>query len=61
MGPKSGKLLKVNLLLIMNQDCVNSSAAYYRRRVTENSICAGDLIDGKKDSCPGIEETRSWS
>ena len=52
-GPKSDKLLKAKVPIISNEDCIKGSVPYYKKRVTDHNVCAGDLEKGGADSCAG--------
>ncbi|CAL8117670.1 unnamed protein product [Orchesella dallaii] len=52
-GPKSDKLRHVCLPLLSHEDCTEKTVHYYKTRVNEFMICAGDIKNGGRDSCPG--------
>ncbi|CAL8117672.1 unnamed protein product [Orchesella dallaii] len=51
-GPKSDALLHVCLPLLTHEDCTEKTVHYYKTRVNDFMICAGDIKNGGKDSCP---------
>lgn len=55
-GPKSNELRHVCMPLLVRDKCIDHSVAYYRNRVTEYMICAGDVKKGGPDACPVISQ-----
>ncbi|ODN06574.1 Transmembrane protease serine 11A, partial [Orchesella cincta] len=53
VGPKSDELRHVCLPLLSHADCINKTVSYYKNRVNEYMICAGDIKNGGRDACPG--------
>ncbi|NOZ08170.1 MAG: trypsin-like serine protease, partial [FCB group bacterium] len=64
-GDVSPVLLEVDVPIISNTVC--NEPAHYGGWVTDNMICAGDIVDGGEDSCQGdsggplmVDNGRGW-
>ena len=52
LGSFPTKLQEVNVTVLTNEDC-RTDTAYSSSDITDNMVCAGDTVNGGKDSCQG--------